>query len=76
MQKTINFDESIFPYRFECLDCPHDSTTTVTFEQAVDAVPPGFSATARQAVDRALQSKGWWEIQGRKLCPECVEDLE
>jgi len=73
---TTEFDESIFPYVFECMDCPHDSTAEVTHEEAAEAVPPGIEATVRQAVDRALQSKGWWEVQGRKLCPKCMEDRE
>lgn len=71
-----DFDESIFPYQFDCTDCPYNSTVEVTHEEATEAVPPGVEATPRQAVERALQSKGWWEVQGRKLCPKCVEDLE
>jgi hypothetical protein len=71
-----DFDESIFPYQFECMDCPYDSSVEITYEEATEAVPPGVEATPRQAVERALTSKGWWEVQGRKLCPQCVEDLE
>jgi len=70
------FDESIFPYEFECKDCPHGSTATITHEEATEAVPPGIQATPRQAVNRALASRGWWEKGTSLLCPKCMEDLE
>ena len=74
---TTEFDESVFPYVFECMDCPHDSTVEVSHEEAVDAVPPGIEATVRQAVTRARRAKGWWIQAPHGLrCPDCVEDRE
>lgn len=67
-------DKRIFPYHFECTDCPHGSTEQITHEDATEAVPPGIEATPRQAVNKALRSKGWWEVEGRLLCPQCVEE--
>lgn len=69
---TTDLDPDAFPYLFEC-DCVR--TAEVTHEDAVEAVPPGIEATTRQAVDRALRSKGWWEVRGEKKCPECAEDV-
>ena len=71
-----DFDEDVFPYVFECMDCPYDSTAEITHEEATEAVPPGLEATPRQAVDRVLRSGGWWEKGGRLLCPRCVEDVD
>lgn len=73
---ATDFDERIFPYVFECVDCPHDSTAEIGREEATEAVPPEVEATPRQAVDRALKSRGWWKKGGRLLCPECMADLD
>jgi len=70
------FDERIFPYVFECMDCPHGSTAEIGREEATEAVPPGVEATPRQAVDRALKARGWWRKGGRLLCPQCMDDLD
>lgn len=73
---TTEFDPAIFPFQFECMDCPHDSTAEITHDEATEAVPPGVEATPRQAVDRALKSRGWWRKGGRLLCPACMDDLD
>jgi hypothetical protein len=66
-----------FPYQFECVDCPDGrrNTTTVTYEEAVDELPPHVNehdATVRGAVDNAMANRGWHEVKGRRMCPECV----
>jgi hypothetical protein len=73
---TTEFDESVFPFVFECSGCPYDSTAEITHSEAVEAVPPGIEATVRQAVERALVSRGWWEGRAGRVCPKCMEDRE
>lgn len=65
------FEPSIFPYFFECSDCT--STAEIGHEETTEAVPPGIEATPRQAVNRALNLRGWWRKDGRLLCSECSE---
>jgi len=76
MLNQTQFDERIFPYRFECTDCPYDSATEVSREEAEEAVPPGIEATPNQAVDAALVRKGWHRTRGGLICERCLEDLD
>jgi hypothetical protein len=76
---TTGFDESIFPYVFECTDCPHGSTVEITYDEAVGELPFGLEpadTTPRRAVNNALVSRGWWDKGTGWICPKCVEDLE
>jgi hypothetical protein len=66
----------VFPYVVECPDCPHNTTAEITREEATEAVPPGVEATPRQAVNRALVTRGWHETRGVRVCEKCLEDLE
>ena len=68
---TTNLDPGAFPYVFKC-EC--GKTTEITHEDATDAVPSEINATTRQALNRALQSKGWDAVAGQMKCPTCVED--
>lgn len=72
----MTYDQSIFPYSFECIDCPHDSAVQITHEEVEDAVPDGVQWTVRQAVNHVLTSKGWWTVGTTLMCPGCVDDLE
>jgi hypothetical protein len=64
-----------FPFKFECPDCPHGSTTEVTREDVSDLPPKAAGPTVRETVNEVLRPKGWWEVNGQKRCPKCVEDL-
>lgn len=69
------FSPQTFPHVFECMDCPHDSTAEVTYEEAATLAPEG--ATEREAVNHVLTVKHGWHVgKRRKMCGQCLEDLE
>lgn len=66
-----DFNEEIFPYQFEC-SCGNE--TEVTHRDVTDRA--FHASTPREAVNYVLRSRGWWEVDGRRICPECAEDLK
>jgi hypothetical protein len=75
MQKT-KLDPEIFPYLFDCPDCPYGSSTKVTHRDVTDLPPYVAGPTVRHAVNEALRSKGWGQINGQWMCAKCVQDIQ